>query len=98
MNKKNKNERSELTRMDSFYLSFDSLFSELLGGLDAVSYLSGEADESDIRSFDFDLGLADGEDEIGGLSFNAQGERFVVSNFVFQEDDGVVISNGGLVE
>lgn len=54
------------------------------------------SDNGDISSLALNLGLADGEDEVGRLGLLGDGKGLSVENLVLEEDDGVGITDSGL--
>lgn len=89
-------ERANGAKVDD--LNVDTLLSEELGGLEAVANRLGVRNDGNVGTLLLDLALADGEDEVvlhGGLG---HGEGGTVHELVLEEDDGVRVADGGLVE
>ena len=71
-------------------LTADSLFGELLGGLEGVLYVSRVSDKSDVLAFSHDLCLSDWDDEVFVQCVVFDFEFFSVQVFVFQENNNFV--------
>ena len=87
-------ERTDGTEVDD--LGLDTLFCELLSGLQRVSDHFTVSNDGHITSFSLDLGLSDREEEVFGHGLSGHGEGDTVKHLVLQENHWVGIPNGRL--
>mmetsp|Transcript_104697 Transcript_104697/g.293462 ORF Transcript_104697/g.293462 Transcript_104697/m.293462 type:complete len:373 (-) Transcript_104697:109-1227(-) len=86
----NRQEINNLTR--------NSLASQDFGSFQGEADLFRVRNDGDIGSFSFDFGLANFHDKVLGLFLVCHGKGDSVHEFMFQDQDGVGVPNGGLDE
>eukprot|EP00128_Syssomonas_multiformis_P014289 Colp12_sorted_trinity150504_noHs@3256 len=88
--------RTERTEVDD--LSVNTLLGKLLGSPKSDTNHNGVSKDRNIRALALDLGLADGNDEVGGHNLIRDRELNTIHQLVLKNDNRVRITDGGLEE
>lgn len=86
---------SDTSQIDHFHLDA-VFFGEVFRGVHAESDGAGVGDEGEVRAGALDVGLAQGEGEVGAEGRVGHGEGDAVHEFVFEDDAGVGVPDAAL--